>query len=65
MCIRDRVSIAPADGKGTISNLLVGNPAGFKTAHAIKAVCLLYTSKSNSSWRWRKAISRAYCATRC
>ena len=32
----DAVSIAPADGKGTISNLLVGNPAGFKTAHAIK-----------------------------
>jgi hypothetical protein len=30
------VKIAPADGKGTISNLLIGNPAGFKTAHAIK-----------------------------
>lgn len=32
----DTVKIAPADGKGTISNLLIGNPAGFKTAHAIK-----------------------------
>lgn len=32
----DAVSIAPADGKGTISNLLIGNPAGFKTSHAIK-----------------------------
>lgn len=32
----DAVKIAPADGKGTISNLLIGNPAGFKTAHAIK-----------------------------
>jgi len=32
----DAVKIAPVDGKGTISNLLIGNPAGFKTAHAIK-----------------------------
>jgi len=32
----DTVKIAAADGKGTISNLLIGNPAGFKTAHAIK-----------------------------
>jgi hypothetical protein len=32
----DAVKIAPADGKGTISNLVIGNPAGFKTAHAIK-----------------------------
>jgi hypothetical protein len=30
------VKIAPVDGKGTISNLLIGNPAGFKTAYAIK-----------------------------
>lgn len=30
------VKIAPADGKGTISNLFIGNPAGFKTAHALK-----------------------------
>lgn len=30
------VKIAPADGKGTISNLFVGNPAGFKTGHALK-----------------------------
>mgnify|MGYP001560183164 CR=1 FL=1 len=30
------VKIAPADGKGTISNLVIGNPAGFKTAHALK-----------------------------
>lgn len=32
----DAVKIAPVDGKGTISNLVIGNPAGFKTAHAIK-----------------------------
>jgi len=32
----DAVRIAPADGKGTISNLVVANPAGFKTKHAIK-----------------------------
>jgi hypothetical protein len=32
----DTVKIAPADGKGTISTLVIGNPAGFKTAHAIK-----------------------------
>ena len=32
----DAVKISPADGKGTISNLLIGNPAGFKTAYAIK-----------------------------
>jgi len=30
------VKVAPADGKGTVSNLVVGNPAGFKTAHALK-----------------------------
>ena len=30
------VRIAPADGKGTISDLLIGNPQGFKTAHALK-----------------------------
>jgi hypothetical protein len=30
------VKITPADGKGTISNLAIGNPAGFKTAHALK-----------------------------
>jgi hypothetical protein len=30
------VKIAPGDGKGTISNLAIGNPAGFKTAHALK-----------------------------
>ncbi len=30
------VKIAPADGKGIISNLVIGNPAGFKTAHAMK-----------------------------
>jgi hypothetical protein len=30
------VKIAPADGKGTISDLLIGNPPGFKTAHAMK-----------------------------
>ncbi len=32
----DAVKISPADGKGTITNLLIGNPAGFKTAYAIK-----------------------------
>lgn len=32
----DTVKIAPADGKGTINNFLIGNPAGFRTAHAIK-----------------------------
>jgi hypothetical protein len=30
------VKIAPGDGKGTISDLAIGNPAGFKTAHALK-----------------------------
>jgi hypothetical protein len=30
------VKIAPADGKGAISDLVIRNPAGFKTAHAIK-----------------------------
>ena len=30
------VKIAPADGKGAISDLVIGNPAGFKTAHAMK-----------------------------
>ncbi|MBI5910717.1 MAG: hypothetical protein HY848_12295 [Betaproteobacteria bacterium] len=30
------VKIAPADGKGTISNLAIANPAGFKTAYALK-----------------------------
>ena len=33
----DAVKILPADGKGTISNLVIGNPAGFRTAHAVKA----------------------------
>lgn len=33
----DEVKIAPASGRGTISNLVIGNPAGFKTAYAIKA----------------------------
>ena len=30
------VKIAPADGKGTISHLAIANPAGFKTAYALK-----------------------------
>jgi hypothetical protein len=30
------VKITPADGKGTISDLLIGNPPGFKTTHALK-----------------------------
>lgn len=32
----DEVTIAPADGKGTLGKLFIGNPAGFKTAHAMK-----------------------------
>ena len=32
----DAVKIAPTDGKGSISNLQIGNPAGFKTSHAMK-----------------------------
>jgi hypothetical protein len=32
----DAVKISPADGKGSISNLQIGNPAGFKTSHAMK-----------------------------
>lgn len=30
------VKISSSDGKGTISDLSIGNPAGFKTAHALK-----------------------------
>lgn len=30
------VKIAPADGKGGIGNLVIGNPVGFKMAHAMK-----------------------------
>ncbi|MDP2823156.1 MAG: hypothetical protein Q8O52_10845 [Sulfuritalea sp.] len=30
------VQIAPASGKGTVSNFRIGNPAGFKTTHALK-----------------------------
>lgn len=32
----EAVKIEPASGKGTISNLMIGNPPGFKTAHALK-----------------------------
>ena len=32
----DEVRIAPVDGKGTLGNLFIGNPAGFKTPHAMK-----------------------------
>ncbi len=32
----DAVKVAPADGKGTLGNLVIGNPAGFKTAYAMK-----------------------------
>lgn len=32
----DSVQIAVADGKGSLGNLVVGNPAGFKTPHALK-----------------------------
>lgn len=31
------VEIRPGDGRGVIRGLTVGNPAGFKTAHALKA----------------------------
>lgn len=31
------VKIEPTDGRGSISNLSIANPAGFKTAHALKA----------------------------
>lgn len=30
------VRISPADGKGAISQLTIGNPGGFRTAHALK-----------------------------
>lgn len=30
------VKISPTDGKGSISNLFIGNPEGFRTAHALK-----------------------------
>ncbi len=32
----DAVKISPADGKGSISNLQIGNPVGFNTSHALK-----------------------------
>lgn len=32
----DAVKIAPVDGKGTISNLVIGNPPGFTTPYALK-----------------------------
>jgi len=32
----EQVRIEATDGKGTIGNLVVGNPAGFKTSHALK-----------------------------
>jgi len=31
------VEIKPADGRGVIRGLTIGNPAGFKTSHAVKA----------------------------
>ena len=31
------VEIKPADGRGVIRGLTIGNPAGFKTAHAVRA----------------------------
>lgn len=33
----DTVKIAPASGRGTISKFVIGNPAGFKSAYAVKA----------------------------
>ena len=32
----DAVKIAPVDGKGTLADIFIGNPAGFRTAHAMK-----------------------------
>lgn len=32
-----RVSISPSDGRGALSGLLLGNPKGLKTPHALKA----------------------------
>jgi hypothetical protein len=32
----DEVKILAADGKGTLGNLFIGNPAGFRTAYAMK-----------------------------
>ena len=34
------VNISPTDGKGSLRDLSVGNPAGFKTAHALKAALI-------------------------
>lgn len=32
-----RVELSPTDGKGELSDLVLGNPKGFKTPHALKA----------------------------
>jgi hypothetical protein len=32
----DEVKISPTDGKGTLGNLVIGNPSGFRTPHAMK-----------------------------
>jgi hypothetical protein len=32
----DSVKLSPTDGKGSITGLTIGNPPGFKTAHALK-----------------------------
>jgi hypothetical protein len=32
----ERVEIKPTDGRGTLSGLLIGNPAGFKSPYALK-----------------------------
>ena len=32
----EKVDIRPTDGKGTLSGLLIGNPAGFKSPYALK-----------------------------
>ena len=34
------VTISPTDGKGSLRDLSVGNPAGFKTSHALKAALI-------------------------
>lgn len=37
------VDLSPADGKGAVSGLTLGNPRGFKTPHALKAGHIEFT----------------------
>lgn len=36
----DKVEIRSTDGSGTVRGLVVGNPAGFRTAHALKVAAI-------------------------